>query len=86
MKDSDFCQVHPEVWGRIQNYSVSLARGRGITVHIELEYSDWLIVRQEMLNEVQRLAAMPYEQRGMEGSVVLRSLQIAIGRVDEVVK
>lgn len=86
MKDSDFPKNYPDVWKRLLDYSITLARGRGITVHITLDYSDWAVLREAMLTEVRRLHAMSYQERGMEGSVVMRSLQVAIGRVDEVVK
>lgn len=80
---TQFPRTHDEVWKRIQDYSVRLARGRGITVHIHVDKADWTIIREAMLQEVQRLHALPYTERGLEGSVELQSLQVAIGRIDE---
>lgn len=80
---TEFLKQHAAVWKRIQDYSISLARGRGITVHINVDNADWAIVREAMLQEVQRLNAMPYPVRGLEGNVEMQSLQVAIGRIDE---
>lgn len=81
-----FPKEQEALWKRIQDYSISLARGRGITVHINVDKADWAVIREAMLQEVQRLNAMPYAERGLEGSVELQSLQVAIGRIDEVVR
>lgn len=83
LQRSNFSFDYPDVWKRVQEYSVTLARGRGITVHIQLLPADWRVVRKGMLAIVQMLHDKPYQERGMEGSVELQSLQVAIGRIDD---
>lgn len=86
IKDNGFPQESTALWKRIQDYSVRLARGRGITVNIDLDWADWQVVRRSMLQLVRELDAMSYAERGLEGSVIMRSLQVAIGRIDDALK
>lgn len=83
VKDSEFRIEQPELWRRIQDYSISLARGRGLTVHINLEPADWQLVRSHMLLLASHLKSQPYPVRGLEGNVVMQSLLIGIGRIDD---
>lgn len=83
---TEFLKKNQAVWKRVQDYSISLARGRGITVHINVDDADWAIIREAMLQEVQRLHALPFAERGLEGSVEMQSLQVAIGRIDEALR
>lgn len=86
LQRSNFSFDHPDVWQRVQDYSVTLARGRGITVHIQLHPADWRVVRKGMLAIVQMLNDKSYQERGMEGSVEMQSLQVAIGRIDDMLR
>lgn len=83
LKDSNFSQQYPGLWSRMMDYSVSLAMGRGITVHVDLSEEDWEALRACMLLLVRKLNRTPYQTRGVEGSVIMQQLQIAIGRVDD---
>lgn len=86
LKESAFPDAHPELWRKVLNHSVSLARGRGITVHIELDESEWALVCEQLTTQYQELVGQKYAHRGLEGSIVMTSLMVAISRIDHSVR
>lgn len=84
LKDSSFQEEHPDTWGRFELYSISLTRGKGLSIRAELDEDDWRLIRACMLVMVRRLASQPYPVRGLEGNVTMQSLQVAMGRIDDV--
>lgn len=81
IKDSGFETQYPGLWARIQDYSVTLAEGKGITVGIELCEDDWEALRACMILMIRKLSMVPYPVRGLEGTVIIHQLQIALDRV-----
>lgn len=83
LKESKLPESAPELWQRVEKYSISLTRGRGLSVHMDLDKDDLRIIRDTMGEIVSRLHAQPYPVRGMEGNVIMQSCSIAVGRVDD---
>lgn len=86
LKDSHFPEDHPELWQRIQTYSISLAQGRGISVHLNLCAEDLQVLRNCFCELNRRLHAIPYPVRGQQGNIAMQSIGIALGRLDDALR
>jgi hypothetical protein len=83
LKESKLPTEAPELWRRVETYSISLTRGKGLSVHLDLGGDDLRIIRDTLGETVRRLHAQPYAVRGMEGNVTMQSCSIAVGRLDD---
>lgn len=83
LADSAYPGQYPDMWERVTRSSWPEKQGRGYTVHVEASEEDIRTLRACMLLMVQKLNEMPYPQRGVEGDVTMRSLQVSMSRIDD---
>lgn len=83
LKDSKLPTGSPDLWARVEKYSIQLTRGRGLSVHMDLDPEDLKIIRDCFQEINWRLNIQPYPVRGLEGNVIMQSVGIALGRLDD---
>lgn len=83
LKEGTLPTDNPALWQKVTTYSVSLARGRGITVHLDLSDADWEIVCQQLHKQYNELRNEEYAHRGLEGTIVMTAIHTALSRVDQ---
>lgn len=83
LKDSEFPKCSPELWRRVEKYSISLTQGRGLSVQIDLDPEDLKVIRERLRQMNWKLSSKPYPVRGLEGNITMQSIGIALGRLDD---
>lgn len=86
LKDSDFPKDSPDLWHRVEKYSIQLTQGRGLSVHIDLDQDDLQIIRERLRQMNWKLGSKPYPVRGLEGNITMQSIGIALGRLDDALR